>query len=529
MRPWVRCSWNGAALLTRIRRSLTRPAGPRDSYVLSRAIFLRALGAIYLIAFVSLVVQVDGLIGSRGILPAADFLAAVRHDHPELGPLGRLFELPTLCWISASDGFLAFLCYGGIVLSALLILGLAPSPVLVLLWVCYLALVQVGQVFLGYQWDTLLLECGFLAIFFAPPQLFLWPAPLPWRSSFSVTRPSRIALLLLRWLLFRLMLLSGLVKLANHDPTWRSLTALTYHYWTQPLPAWTSWYANLAPGWFQAMSTAGTLFIELLAPLLIFTTRRGRLAAAGLIVFLQLLIAATGNYGFFNLLTISLCIPLIDDEMWTRLSFGRLKAPPAKSGRRLPQWLPITAAVCLVLLTLPPFFRQIGWQSVIPRPLDDAWKSVAQFDSINGYGLFASMTTRRWELSIEGSDDGSHWQAYEFKWKPGDVTRRPRFCMPHMPRLDWQMWFAGVDLCYYGQLDSWMLPFLERLHEGSPPVLRLLRSNPFPDHSPAYLRIVIYDYTFTTWRERRQTGAWWRRAYVATLGRERSSQPAASD
>ncbi|HXE56322.1 MAG TPA: lipase maturation factor family protein [Tepidisphaeraceae bacterium] len=489
---------------------------PRHSYVLSRRIFLAGLGAVYLIAFISLWSQIDGLVGSRGILPAAEYLREIKQQQPDLSSLERFFELPTLCWFGAGDPFLHFLCGSGVVLACLVIVGIAPGPALVLLWLLYLSLVNVGQYFLGYQWDALLLESGFLAILFAPWRPWYGPLIARWRRV-SVARPSRIILLLLRWLLLRFMLLSGLVKLLSQTPEWRSLTAMRYHYWTQPLPTWTSWYANLEPNWFAAASVVITLLIEVAAPLLVFLGRRGRLFACAAFVFLQVMILLTGNFGFFNLLTIVLCVPLVDDAAWLWLSLHRLKMPPVALQPTRLNWFAIAASACLILLTLAPSLRQIGLRDFIPGPLDAAWRSVAPFESINGYGLFADMTTRRWELIIEGSDDRQTWKAYEFKWKPGDVTRRPRFCTPHMPRLDWQMWFAALDLYYNRQLDPWVLSFLDRLREGSPPVLRLLRTNPFPDHPPKYLRLVIYDYHFTTWSERSKTGAWWRRDYVATL------------
>lgn len=530
----------------RIDRWLFAPgADPRRSYVLTRTIFLRSLGLVYLAAFVSLWVQVDGLVGSRGVLPAQGYLAEFRVQGPDLSPAGRFVQMPTLCWISASDEFLRFLCAGGAALSCVVIGGLVPVPALFLLWLFYLSLVNVGQVFLGYQWDALLLEAGFLAIFFAPLQLRLGP-PLIWRrGSRSTTKaeaaadpgPSRLFLYLLRWLMFRLMFLSGLVKLTSGDPTWRNLTAMRYHYWAQPLPTWTSWYAHLAPDWFQAVSTAGVFGAELCAPLLIFGPRRLRLLGCGAIVLFQLLIAATGNYGFFNLLTIVLCLTLVDDAIWMRLGIGRqrlipptadnLGAPgcptehagppdspiPTTLKTRWRRWAAVPLVAVIFVLSFPPALDWVGLGDLVPRPLMRAYAAVRPFESINAYGLFANMTTERPELILEGSNDREHWQAYEFKWKPGDVSRRPRFCIPHMPRLDWQLWFAALELTG-GQDAPWVLPFLARLHEGSPPVMRLLAKNPFPDRPPKYFRIAVYKYRFTTWAEQSRSGDWWHRDRV---------------
>jgi len=484
-------------------------ADPHDrgrSYAVARSIFLRALGAVYFAAFLSLWVQVDGLIGSRGILPGRDYLATIRDADRSF--IGEFFRLPTLGWISSSDSFLHLLCIGGAILAGVLILGLFPLPVLVLLWLCYLSLVNVGQVFLGYQWDGLLLEAGFLAIFFAP---------LTWRLKASGSAPSRIVLLLLRWLLFRLMFLSGLVKLIYGADTWRALTAMHFHYQTQPLPTWTSWYANLAPNWFAALSVLSVFFVELLVPILFFSRRSRRIFACAITILFQILIAATGNYGFFNLLAVVLCLTLIDDAAWSRLAwFTRAGHQAGWRGREFAAWVTVPLALLLFPLTLVPACGRIGLGALVPRPLENLWVALSPFESINAYGLFAQMTTRRLELIVEGSDDGKQWTPYEFKWKPGDVNRPPGFCGPHMPRLDWQMWFAALDV-EQGQLDGWVPRFLDRLHEGSPAVLGLLRENPFPRRPPRYLRILVYDYRFTTSAQRSSSGAWWRRDYLGEL------------
>ena len=278
----------------------------RPTSFLTRWLFLRILGVIYFIAFLSLWTQIDGLIGSGGILPAERYLSAVRE---QVG-LERYLAFPTLCWLNNSDAFLHFLCGGGVFLSALLIIGVAPIIALVGLWVFYLSLVSVGQSFLSFQWDALLLETGFLAIFFAPLQI------LPRIS--REKPPSSVVLWLFRWLLFRLMFASGVVKLMSGDPTWSNLTALNFHYETQPLPTVLGWYVHHLPEWFQKASVAGMFGIEIVVPFLIFAPRRLRVLGAIALVALQLIIAATGNYCFFNLLTMALCILLLDDAILRR-------------------------------------------------------------------------------------------------------------------------------------------------------------------------------------------------------------------
>ena len=272
----------------------------RPTYRIANALFLRLLGLCYLAAFVSLWVQVDGLIGSRGILPVRDLLEAVR---AQLG--GERWALfPTLCWLIPSDALLHLLCGGGALAALLVVLGLVPAPALIVCWIFSLSLSVAGQAFLEFQWDLLLLEAGFLGI---------WLAPLRrWRLG-AALEPPPAARALLCWLLFRLTFSSGFVKLASGDPTWRNFTALDYHYWTQPLPPWTAWFAAQLPLSFHKLSCFLLLAIELVAPFLIVAPRRLRLVSCAAMAVLQAIIAATGNYAFFNLLTLALCVLLVDD------------------------------------------------------------------------------------------------------------------------------------------------------------------------------------------------------------------------
>src|SRR6184192_2533097 len=284
------------------------------TYFWARRWFLRALGLTYLVAFASLWVQVDGLVGSNGVSPLNQFLPAV---YERFGRSAYSL-LPTLCWLDSSNGFLHFLCGGGVVLSLLLILGIAPVLSLVVLFIFYLSLTIAGQTFLSFQWDILLLETGFLSIFLAPWRL--WPRELMWRPGSATPATgspvSRAGLFLLKVLLFKLMLMSGVVKLTSGDDCWWNLTALDYHYWSQPLPTVFGWWADKSPEWFKHFSVAFCLFVEIIVPFFIWAPRRPRLIAAGLMIFLQLAIAITGNYCFFNLLTIALCLLLVDDASW---------------------------------------------------------------------------------------------------------------------------------------------------------------------------------------------------------------------
>ncbi len=476
------------------------------TYYLSRWIFLRFLGLIYLIAFISLGIQVDGLIGSHGITPAITMLHQV-HDAgwDRYGP-SLYWYLPTLCWANTSDPFLHFLCWGGVVLSLFAMAGVAAPVTLFGCWLFYLSLSVVGDIFLGYQWDALLLETGLLAIFFAPLQL----RPRLSRES----RPSTLSLWLLRGLLFKLMFCSGVVKLSSDDINWRSLTALRYHFETQPLPPWTAWYAHHLSPSVLTFLCAAMFAIELGAPFLIFFPRRLRLVGCGALVLLQFVIAATGNYCFFNWLTIALCILLLDDAALAALCHRRSHYLPktvATRRRYKPlRWLLIPFAAAYVLVSIVQIVGSFRVPMNWPAPVQAVYAAVAPLRSINGYGLFAVMTTSRHEIIIEGSEDGVDWRAYEFKYKLGDLSRRPGFVAPHQPRLDWQMWFAALGRY---QQNSWFVNFCVRLLQGRPEVLALLKTNPFPT-PPRYIRAVVYDYHFTDAATRRATGQWWHRELI---------------
>jgi len=522
--------------------TLTRLLWGKDvrppTYFWARRWFLRMLGLVYLIAFVSLWVQVDGLVGSNGMSPVHQFLPVVRQ---QLGS-DAYFLLPTLCWFDSSNAFLHFLCGGGVVLSLVLILGIAPALSLVVLFVFYLSLTIAGQVFLSFQWDVLLLEAGFLSIFLAPwrlrPRELMW-----WRGSASpgtACPVSRPGLFLLKLLLFKLMLMSGVVKLTsgddswgwlNHSFHWSAVTALDYHYWSQPLPTVFAWWADKTPEWFKHFSVAFCLAVEIIVPFFIWAPRRPRLVAAGLLIFLQIVIALTGNYCFFNLLTIALCLLLIDDASIGRSQEGRAPAGWASQELRPPNTSSVTyrlstyAAIVVLVVTLPInawlIFSAFKPQSQPPGWVANLYEQLEAFRIVNGYGLFRVMTKDRDEIVIEGSTDGIDWMPYEFKWKPGDVKRAPGWCAPHQPRLDWQMWFAALES---PQQNPWFLGLIVRLLEGSRDVTGLLSRNPFPEKPPKYIRAMFYRYRFTNEQERQQTGAWWKRKelreYLPTISRD---------
>jgi hypothetical protein len=483
--------------------------GRGSSFFLASWLFLRLLALIYLGAFVSFWVQLDGLIGQNGILPAGELLERVRQS---LGP-DRLWEgylgIPTLLWLHPADGFLHALCAGGCLLSILLFVGMAAPVTLFLLWVVYLSLVSVGGDFLGFQWDNLLLETGFIAIFLQPFRLFTGMRRA-WAPAYSI-------LLLFRFLLFRLNFSSGVVKLRAEDPTgpnvWADLTALYYHYETQPLPTVFGWYAHQLPDWFQQVSVFLMFVIQLGFAFFVFGPRRLRLIGCAGLTVLQVFIFITGNYCFFNLLTLAFCLLLVDDKIFARISFLRpfleerpKEVSPLRANGRLA--LVALAFVLLGVTGLTQQLRTLGFLYSPPAPLAQTMRSIAPFRSVNTYGLFANMTTSRPEILVEGSEDGENWKTYEFRYKPGDLSRPPIWAQPHQPRLDWQMWFAALGNY---RRNPWFVAFVHRLLEGSPEVLALLAKNPFPDQPPKYIRARMYDYHFTDPKTRRETGNWWSR------------------
>lgn len=446
-------------------------------FALTQWIFVRMLAVIYAIAFGSLTVQVRGLLGVHGILPVGDYLKAVAESAGGV----RFFYVPTVFWMNFSDGALLGVCWAGLGVAVLVLVGFFERAGLAILFVLYLSLSAAGQEFLSFQWDSLLIEAGFLAIFLGNVRVVVW---------------------LFRWLLFRLMFLSGAVKLLSHDKTWRDLSAMSYHYWTQPLPNRISWFMAQLPLTFQRMSTAFVLGVELGIPFLIFAPRRLRIFGAKWLLILQVLIFLTGNYTFFNLLAMAMCVFLFDDRSFE----GWLKRKEAKASTK-PERLMVALVTALVLtIGLARMIETFSGEAV--EPLHTIVKYTAPLEIVNSYGLFATMTTGRPEIIVEGSMDGETWRAYSFPYKPGDMARAPRWVEPHQPRLDWQMWFAALG--NYRE-NPWFVNFAVKLLEGSAEVRGLLEADPFGGRAPRYVRAVLYDYSFTDAEERRRMGNWWKR------------------
>lgn len=438
-------------------------------------------------AFASLAVQIEGLIGSNGILPVTSWLDSLENTEQQ----GWYF--PTLFWLDASDFMLRMVCIGGMVAAVLVFVDVFTRVALLTCYGLYLSLVVAGQQFTAYQWDGFLLEIGFLAIL------------LTWGSGFII--------FLYRWLIARFMLMGGIVKLASGDPSWAKLTALNYHYQTQPIPTPLAYYAYHFPEWFHKFCVAGVFFIELVLPFFVFMPRRFRLLAAWSFIVLQTSILLTGNYNFFNLLAILLCLFLFEDK-------DIVKRLPVRLCQSIKERQPIASKavnVCsgvwagLVLLICAVYVWMYHAGQYPMAPLKSVLRLTSAFSVVNNYGPFAVMTTVRPEIIVQGSQDGEHWQTYPFKYKPGDLDRCLGWNVPHQPRLDWQMWFAALQL---PNQRGWFVKFLHRLQQGSAPVLALLADNPFAGQPPRYVRAVIYRYRFTESKERAETGNIWKREYA---------------
>jgi predicted DCC family thiol-disulfide oxidoreductase YuxK len=487
-------------------------------YRSTRWLFLRALGVVFLVAFASLGVQLGGLAGEGGLLPSCAYLDRVE------AALGseRFWRAPTLLWLGCGDDGLRLLVGSGLVSAALLTLGAAQGPALIVCFASYLSLFHAIPTFLGFQWDVLLLETAFLSLFLTPWSL----AP---RLPRAEPAPSVSGIWLLRLLMLKLMVSSGVTKLTWNDPTWRDLTALSYHYWTQPLPAAGAWLAHRLPLWVHQVSCAVMYAIEIGLPFLGFGPRRLRLVAFGGLALLQLAIAATGHYGFFNLLTLVLCLPLLDDDLLPA-PLRRLAEPepppPATGWRGVPRVILAAGIAALCIVPLSSAFLPGFWRERPDHPLLRLRDATRPFALSSEYGLFRVMTTTRPELELQGRIERGEWRPYAFRYKPGDVGRPPPWAQPHMPRLDWQMWFAALHAeraIAYGSsgLEYWLqrqdpwLPALARglLHRESA-IEGLLGSDPFPDSPPTEIRVVLWQYRFAP----ASRPEWWTRERVAVVG-----------
>ncbi|MDZ4284215.1 MAG: lipase maturation factor family protein [Patescibacteria group bacterium] len=455
-------------------------------YWWARFLFQKGLAAVYLFAFVVVLKQFVPLLGSGGLLPVSQFLRHATFD-----------QAPSIFHFFYSDRFLIFVAWSGIALSSAALLGVTnklpwwgSAALWGLLWVLYLSIVNVGQTFYAFGWESLLLEAGFVAIFLG-------------NNKFAVPI---LLIFLLRWLLFRLEFGAGLIKIRG-DECWRDLTCLVYHHETQPMPGPLSWYFHNLPPWMHTLETAGNHFFQLVVPWGLFFPQPVAAIAAGLIMFSQFWLVLSGNFSWLNWMAIILAF-----SGFSNAQLGKVLAlsPPAALLRPLIfQGLVSAAAILVIFLSWWPIKNMLSRHQLMNA-------SFNPYHIVNTYGAFGSVTKKRYEIVLEGTNEATItpetlWQEYEFRGKPGDPKRRPPQAAPYHLRLDWLMWFAS-----FGPEEQrhWFLPFVEKLLRNDTAALKLLRHNPFPAVPPLFIRARYYLYTFTTPRERKETGAWWGRELV---------------
>ena len=471
-----------------------------ESYLWPRWLFLRALGLIFFSAFYALAFQMHGLIGERGILPAGLYLDRISNV---FGPLARVWFAPTLLWIDSSDRALTVVVAAGLIASVLLVLNLWPRLTTALCTILFLSCIAALQDFSSYQSDGMLLEAGFLSIFFAPPG----PRPRLGASD----PPSRFSLFMLRWEWFRIYFESGLVKLLSGDLHWRNLTAMDDYYQNAPLPSWMGWYVQQLPHWYHAGTVIITLLAELVLVWAVFLPRRFRVACFLFVTALQIGIIATSNYGFLNYIVLALGVLLLDDQTLASVKLPLVSSAPREETRRLRIYRRAeTVILAVAFYTTIVAFAFGTSDSLLTLPN----KLLQPFRIANAYGLFAVMTPARYEIEFQGSNDGKTWIAYRFRYKPQDPKERPGFYAAYQPRFDWNLWFASLAPW---QQSPWVVLTQERLLEASPSVLRLFRADSFHGKQPSMVRTVLWQYWFTDLETKRKTGAWWRRQELGSF------------
>ena len=495
--------------------------------LLPRWILLRALGLIYYSAFFSLIFQIRGLIGPQGILPASEYLQAVAEKFGHAG----YWYAPTLLWFSSSAHMLTGICWLGMIASVLLFLNLWPRGMLAICFVCFLSFVSAARDFSAYQSDGMLLEAGFIAMFFAPRG---------WRPGWGEGQPpSRASLFLLVWEGFRIYFESGVAKIMGGDPQWRNFTALDEYYQNGPLPTWIGWYMQHWPHWFHAATAFGTLTLELALAWMMFLPRRFRIFCFFIVTPWQIGIILYANYTFLNYLVLTLGFLLLDDRLLVRFlprswkdRFLTIKgARPFAELNPLQSWRDTVrgqlktlklagSAVTLTWIFYATLVEMIWMVRPLPLPATPV-TALEPFRIANSYGLFGRMTRGRYEIEFQGSDDGQTWLVYPFRFKPQDPAKPPGVYAPYQPRFDWNLWFAS--------LSSWrqepiVLHTEQSLLRGDADVLTLFAGNPFPRQPPRQIRVVVWQYWFATPAEKYSQGRWWRREllglYAPTLERQ---------
>jgi hypothetical protein len=470
-----------------------------------RLVLERGMAAIYLVAFLTVARQFKPLLGERGLLPVPAYLRMVRFR-----------EAPSLFHWRYSDKLLDLVAWTGVLVSACAVLGLTEAGPIwlsmaawLLLWFLYLSIVNVGQRFFGFGWESMLLEAGFFTAFLGPAQV----------------QPSVIPVLILRWMLFRTEMGAGLIKL-RHDGCWRDLTCLYYHYETQPLPNPLSWYFHRIPAPMHRFSVLFSHFVQIVVPLALFAPQPIASIAGGLSIAHQLLLIVSGNYSWLNWLTAVLGVSALSDRV---LALALPLALPALMPRPLAFDIALYAlAAAAVALSIQPVMNLFSRNQLMNY-------SYNPLHLVNTYGAFGQVGRARYEVVIEGTADrvvsqATEWREYGFKGKPGDPKRMPPQVAPYHLRLDWMIWFLPFSVAVTGdgirvwRHDLWFVRFIGKLLSGDRATLRLMRENPFPDEPPAMVRALFYRYRYTTPQEKRETGAWWVRrllgVYLQPVGLE---------
>ena len=446
-------------------------------YWYSRFVLERALAALYLVGFLVAANQFVPLLGERGLLPVSRFTQYVPFR-----------SSPSLFYLSPTDNAFRICAWVGVALAVLTLAGwpqqrgsVVSAVVWAVMWLLYLSFVNVGQTFYGFGWETLLLESGFLAIFLGG-----W-----------ATQPSMWLVWMYRWLLFRVMFGAGLIKIRG-DSCWRDLTCLNYYFETQPIPNSLSWYFHWLPEGVHKAGVAINHFVELVVPFAYFAPQPLAAIAGLLSMGFQGVLIVSGNLSWLNWLTMALCIPTLDDRVFSWLPI----APPTlQEPDIIHRGAIYVLAAAVAALSIAPTLNMLS-----PRQVMNT--SFEPLHLVNTYGAFGSITRTRYEIVLEGSADGSTWREYEFKGKPGDPSRRGAQIAPYHLRLDWLMWFEAFSP---RPQSEWFIVFLQKVLQGDTAALSLLKTNPFPDHAPRMLRARYYRYWFTTADERRRTGRWWNR------------------
>jgi hypothetical protein len=532
-----------------VRWLFASESGPRNRFA-PRWLFLRALAATYFSAFLSLVYQIKGLIGPDGILPAQHFLAEIASGGSSL----QYWYAPTLFWLSSGSHFMMAVTWIGLLASVTAFFNLGPRVSFRVCFLCFLSFVSTAGDFSGYQSDGMLLEAGFLALFFAPRGV--WPG---WGVA---SAPSRTSLFLLQWEWFHIYFESGMVKLLSGDSEWRHLTAMDEYYQNGPLPTWIGWYVEHLPHWFHVATAGGTLVMELGIVWMLFLPRRVRLICFFIVTPWEIGVILTANYAFLNYLVLFLGFLLLDDRSVRWLIPVRFRKPleaipqsepseslepplsilatpnspatgaiPSLPDRSLSRprgrlrglrahFGAIRLAVAAVLLT---WIGYVTTAKMVRMPFPELPLPtppivvLEPFRIANQYGLFAVMTRGRYEIEFQGSNDGQTWTPYLFDHKPQALDQAPGIYAPYQPRFDWNLWFASLTDWQQANI----VPLTEeRLLDGDPDVVALFRSNPFPSAPPRYVKAVLWQYWFTSMDEKRHTGNWWRRSLLGLYSPE---------